>query len=41
MNKRSLTGIKPTGIPHIANYIGVIRPALALTERYDALLLHR
>jgi tryptophanyl-tRNA synthetase len=36
MKKRSLTGIKPTGIPHIANYIGAIRPALALTERYDA-----
>jgi len=30
MAKRSLTGIKPTGIPHIANYIGAIRPALAL-----------
>jgi hypothetical protein len=30
MAKRSLTGIMPTGIPHIANYIGAIRPALAL-----------
>jgi hypothetical protein len=30
MAKRSLTGIKPTGIPHIVNYIGAIRPALAL-----------
>ena len=36
MAKRSLTGIKPTGIPHIANYIGAIRPALALSEQYDA-----
>ena len=36
MAKRSLTGIKPTGIPHIANYIGAIRPALALGEQYDA-----
>jgi tryptophanyl-tRNA synthetase len=36
MTKRSLTGIKPTGIPHIANYIGAIRPALALGEQYDA-----
>jgi tryptophanyl-tRNA synthetase len=35
MDKRSLTGIKPTGIPHVANYIGAIRPALALTESYD------
>ncbi|MGH3441761.1 MAG: tryptophan--tRNA ligase [Nitriliruptorales bacterium] len=34
--KRALTGIKPTGIPHIGNYIGAIRPALALTDEYDA-----
>jgi tryptophanyl-tRNA synthetase len=31
-----LTGIKPTGAPHIANYIGAIRPALALTDEYDS-----
>ncbi len=36
MEKRALTGIKPTGIPHIANYIGAIRPALALAGQYDA-----
>jgi tryptophanyl-tRNA synthetase len=35
-NKRALTGIKPTGAPHIANYIGAIRPALALTQTYDS-----
>lgn len=34
--KRALTGIKPTGAPHIANYIGAIRPALALTNEYDS-----
>ncbi|MBV9142327.1 MAG: tryptophan--tRNA ligase [Pseudonocardiales bacterium] len=34
--KRALTGIKPTGAPHIANYIGAIRPALALTDQYDS-----
>lgn len=34
--KRALTGIKPTGAPHIANYIGAIRPALALTGDYDS-----
>jgi tryptophanyl-tRNA synthetase len=34
--KRALTGIKPTGIPHVGNYIGAIRPALALTEEYDS-----
>jgi tryptophanyl-tRNA synthetase len=33
--KRALTGIKPTGVPHIANYIGAIRPGLALTAEYD------
>lgn len=32
----SLTGIKPTGIPHLGNYIGAIRPAIALTATYDA-----
>ncbi len=34
--KVALTGIKPTGIPHVGNYIGAIRPALALAERYEA-----
>jgi tryptophanyl-tRNA synthetase len=32
----SLTGIKPTGVPHLGNYVGAIRPAIALAERYDA-----
>jgi len=27
-----LTGIKPTGMPHLGNYLGAIRPALALAE---------
>lgn len=36
MRARSLTGIKPTGIPHIGNYLGAIRPALELTRDYDA-----
>lgn len=30
---RILTGIKPTGSPHIGNYLGAIRPALALAEQ--------
>ncbi|MDD0852591.1 tryptophan--tRNA ligase [Halobacteriovorax sp. GB3] len=30
--KISLTGIKPTGIPHFGNYIGAIRPALKMLE---------
>jgi tryptophanyl-tRNA synthetase len=32
----SLTGIKPTGEPHLGNYVGAIRPAIRLTEDYDA-----
>jgi tryptophanyl-tRNA synthetase len=32
----SLTGIKPTGEPHLGNYVGAIRPAIRLTEEYDA-----
>lgn len=27
-----LTGIKPTGIPHLGNYFGTIRPALAMAQ---------
>ncbi|MBA2662470.1 MAG: tryptophan--tRNA ligase [Bradymonadaceae bacterium] len=36
MRKRSLSGIKPTGIPHLGNYLGMIRPAIDLQESYDA-----
>lgn len=32
--KTALTGIKPTGTPHLGNYLGAIRPALALVEEY-------
>lgn len=32
--KTSLTGVKPTGVPHLGNYLGAIRPALRLTESY-------
>jgi tryptophanyl-tRNA synthetase len=32
----SLTGIKPTGIPHLGNYVGAIRPAIELARDYDA-----
>lgn len=31
-----LTGIKPTGTPHLGNYLGAIRPSLELAERYPA-----
>jgi tryptophanyl-tRNA synthetase len=32
----ALTGIKPTGIPHIGNYLGAIKPALKLSETCEA-----
>ncbi len=34
--KISLTGIKPSGTPHIGNYLGMIRPALELAKTYNA-----
>ncbi|MDR0689214.1 MAG: tryptophan--tRNA ligase [Spirochaetaceae bacterium] len=36
MKKIALTGIKPTGILHIGNYFGAIKPALELANEYDA-----
>ena len=36
MKKIALTGIKPTGILHIGNYFGAIKPALELARDYDA-----
>ena len=33
--KTSLTGIKPTGTPHLGNYLGAIQPSLALVEEYQ------
>ena len=34
MAKISLTGIKPTGVPHLGNYLGSIQPALELAKTY-------
>lgn len=34
--KVSLTGIKPTGMPHLGNYLGAIQPALNLADKYRA-----
>ena len=34
--KVSLTGIKPTGMPHIGNYLGAIKPALELAQDYES-----
>jgi tryptophanyl-tRNA synthetase len=36
MKKIALTGIKPTGILHVGNYFGAIKPALDLAQEYDA-----
>ncbi len=35
--KRILSGIQPTGIAHIGNYVGAIKNWVYLTERYDCL----
>lgn len=33
--KRILTGVKPTGAPHLGNYVGAIKPALELAQSTD------
>ncbi|MET8682382.1 tryptophan--tRNA ligase [Streptomyces sp. NPDC004647] len=33
----SLTGIKPTGEPHLGNFIGAIKPSLRLAESYESI----
>jgi len=33
--KVALTGIKPTGIPHLGNFFGAIAPALEATQKQD------
>lgn len=35
MNKIALTGIKPTGTPHIGNYFGAIKPAIDLINKEE------
>ncbi len=35
MPQRALTGIKPTGEPHLGNWLGAIQPALQLARDYD------
>ena len=37
--KTILTGIKPTGAPHVGNYIGAIRPAIALSRAHESCYL--
>ncbi len=33
--KISLSGIKPTGVPHLGNYLGMIRPAIELQKTHN------
>ena len=33
--RRSLSGIKSTGTPHLGNYLGMIRPAIALQDTHE------
>ena len=35
---RSLTGVTPSNAPHLGNFLGAIRPALAMAERYESFL---
>lgn len=35
INKTVLTGITTTGIPHLGNYAGAIRPAIRMSEEYE------
>lgn len=35
MNKTLLTGIKPTGTPHIGNFLGAIQPAIQMVHDHD------
>ena len=35
MKQVVLTGIKPTGTPHIGNYFGVIKRAIELSKNTD------
>ena len=37
VNKIALSGIKPTGTLHIGNYLGMIKPAFDLIEKYQTL----
>lgn len=38
MSQTILTGIKPTGLPHIGNYFGAIKPALSYADDYSSFL---
>ena len=35
--KISLSGVKPSGTPHVGNYLGMIKPALEMVKEYQAI----
>src|SRR5690242_2824044 len=35
MALKALTGVQPTGEAHLGNWLGAIKPALALAEKYE------
>ena len=35
MKKRALTGVKPSGTPHIGNYLGAMKPIIDLQKDHD------
>ena len=37
MKQIALTGLKPSGSPHIGNYLGMLKPSLELAEKFQAL----
>lgn len=39
MKKRLLSGVKPTGRPHIGNYFGAMRQFVQLQEEYDTFVM--
>ena len=39
MAKIALTGIKPTGTPHLGNYLGMIKQALELAVHFKGFIL--
>ena len=34
-NQRVLTGIKPTGLPHLGNYLGAMRPSIEMQDQFS------
>ena len=37
--KTLLTGIKPTGTPHVGNFLGAIKPAIQMVHDYEHSIL--